>query len=38
MGGPDASLRQTNSDAPDFLNRPADQELVGPFIHRLNPP
>src|SRR5664280_1905960 len=34
VGGPDASLRKTNSDAPDFLNCPADQELGGPFIPR----
>src|SRR5450756_1911986 len=35
VGGPDASLRKTNSDAPDFLNCPADQELRGPFIPRV---
>src|ERR1022692_2183786 len=34
VGGPDVSLRKTNSDGPDFLNCPADQELGGPFISR----
>jgi len=34
VGGPDASLRKTNSDTPDFLNRPSDQELGGPCIPR----
>src|ERR1019366_2601127 len=29
VGGADASLRKPNSDTPDFLNRPSDQELGG---------
>jgi hypothetical protein len=34
VGGPDASLRKPNSDTPDFLNRPSDQERGGPCIPR----
>ena len=34
VGGADASLRKPNSDTPDFLNRPSDQELGGPCIPR----